>query len=177
MKNFENRQLIDWDLDSIDDVFFHPLEKNHKYARWISNGLFIFALLITALIFGILNRFWDINWLFPAIIFGSLGLLSITSILIHMGFSIKGYAIRQHDIIYRTGLIIRSITTIPFNRIQHVEIEKNVIDDLLGLSKISVFTAGGRSSDIRIPGLKPESAQQIKEVILRKIHAENEEEE
>jgi membrane protein YdbS with pleckstrin-like domain len=177
MKNFENRQLSEWEFPTIDDIYFHPLEKNYKYGRWISNGIFIFALLVAALVIGILNTFWEINWLFPAIIIGSLILLSITSVLIHIGFSIKGYTIRQHDIIYRTGLIIRSITTIPFNRIQHVEIEKNVIDDLLGLSKISVYTAGGRSSDIRIPGLKPEKAQQIKDLILRKIHAESEEEE
>ena len=85
------------------------------------------------------------------------------------GFEIKGFALREKDITYRSGYIFRSVTTIPFNRVQHCEITEGPIERQFGLKKLEVFTAGGQSSDLSIPGLKGEQAQQLKEYITKLV--------
>ncbi|MDT0689771.1 PH domain-containing protein [Salegentibacter sp. F188] len=82
---------------------------------------------------------------------------------------IYGYAIRERDIIYRKGFLITNTTVISFNRIQHVSISRGVLDKMLGISTLSIFTAGGSGSDISIPGLEPELAQTLKEALVIKI--------
>ncbi|NND35356.1 MAG: PH domain-containing protein, partial [Saprospiraceae bacterium] len=65
---------------------------------------------------------------------------------------------------------------IPFSRVQHCEIIKGVIDNMIGLVELRIFTAGGSSSDLVIPGLTPDVAFALKEHIIGKISDDDEEE-
>ena len=38
-----------------------------------------------------------------------------------------------------------------------------------GLATIQIFTAGGRSSDIEVPGIRKEEAENIKQLLMGKI--------
>ena len=62
------------------------------------------------------------------------------------------------------------MTTVPFSRIQHVEIDESVFSRLFKLASISVFTAGDSSDDLVIKGLSKEKALQIKEFISTKVN-------
>ena len=84
-------------------------------------------------------------------------------------FTFKGYAFRQKDISYKTGWLWRSITTVPFNRVQHCEVSQGVMDRYFGLAKLKIFTAGGSSSDVVVPGLRLDQATDLKDFILEKI--------
>ena len=90
-------------------------------------------------------------------------------VIVILGFPKKGYLLREHDVSYRSGLLIYKLTTIPFNRIQHVEVSQNMVEKSVGLSRVKVFTAGGSVSDLSIPGLLPDKAQQIESFLLSKI--------
>lgn len=79
------------------------------------------------------------------------------------------YALREKDILYRRGFILNKITVVPFNRIQHVTINRDIWDKRLNLSTLNIFTAGGSGSDIRIPGLEPELAMDLKDSLAKKI--------
>lgn len=81
----------------------------------------------------------------------------------------NGYALRELDIIYRRGFMFEKITVVPFNRVQHVSVERSLMDKFLNLSTLKVFTAGGSGSDVNIPGLKPETATSLKEEISERI--------
>jgi membrane protein YdbS with pleckstrin-like domain len=95
--------------------------------------------------------------------------------LLYLGFHKKKYALRERDILYKTGLLWRSNTVIPFNRIQHAEVNQGPLDRLFNLAILRVFTAGGGSSDMVIPGLRPAEAQNIKEFILKRTAFDEEE--
>ena len=86
-----------------------------------------------------------------------------------LGFPMKKYALRERDISYKSGLLIKKITTVPFSRIQHVEIDEKPISRLFGLASLSVYTAGDSSDDLVVKGLKKEVAIQLKEFIITKI--------
>ena len=91
------------------------------------------------------------------------------SILVIFGFPKKGYLLREQDVSYRTGLLFYKLTTIPFNRIQHVEVSQNMIEKGIGLSSVKIFTAGGSVSDLSIPGLLPDKAHQIESFLLSEV--------
>jgi membrane protein YdbS with pleckstrin-like domain len=91
------------------------------------------------------------------------------SILVIFGFPKKGYLLREQDVSYRTGLLFYKLTTIPFNRIQHVEVSQNMIEKGIGLSSVKIFTAGGSISDLSIPGLLPDKAHQIESFLLSSV--------
>ena len=86
-----------------------------------------------------------------------------------LGVNKKGYAVRTQDIIYRSGLINRKETIIPFNRVQHIETYEGAILRLFGLCQLEFFTAGGAFGDLKIPGLLKIEAEQIKAFVVSKL--------
>jgi uncharacterized membrane protein YdbT with pleckstrin-like domain len=96
--------------------------------------------------------------------------------LTKLGYNIRGYILRERDLLHRRGVIFKTITSIPFNRVQHCEVSQGPIQRFFGLNTLQVFTAGGSNSDLSIPGLKGEQAQKIKEFILKKTNPNKKEE-
>lgn len=78
----------------------------------------------------------------------------------------KRYAMREHDLVFESGLFWRSQTIQPFRRIQHVEIARGPIDKRAGLAKVKLFSAGSRAATFTIPGLPLADAEGIREFAL-----------
>lgn len=81
----------------------------------------------------------------------------------------KGYAVRDKDIVYKSGVFWRSVTTIPFNRIQHVEKSSTPLDRKFNLATLQLFTAGGTGGDLNIHGLPAKTAEKLRTFILNKV--------
>ena len=84
-------------------------------------------------------------------------------------FRKSGYAVRDRDIIYKRGFLFEKTTIVPFNRVQHVSTNRGVLDKMLELSTLNVFTAGGSGSDVALPGLKPATADSLKEALAARM--------
>ena len=78
----------------------------------------------------------------------------------------RGYAIRDKDIVYRSGVFWRQITAVPFNRIQHVETSSTPLDRHFGTSVLQLYTAGGAGGDLKIHGLPRDTAERLRAYIL-----------
>jgi len=89
--------------------------------------------------------------------------------LSYVAFKKKAYAFRNHDVIFRSGIIATNTMVIPYNRVQHVALHEGFIARFFGLAKIEIFTAGGVSSDLEIPGIAKEQAEDIKQLLMGKI--------
>lgn len=175
MKTFTNEQLMTEKLPSVENIQFEKLELTHRTISIISTCL-LFLLFIAgyfiAAFFESRMLDWPFMYLFLLVWLLFLGFFMLVSF---KSYEFEGYALRQHDIIHKHGWIFRSELIVPFNRVQHCEVNQGPLDRLMGLSTLSVFTAGGSSSDISIPGLKPETAAALKEFIIRKAGADEEE--
>lgn len=166
--SFQNNLITT--LPSISKIEFESIHKN--YFKVISiNFLLLFVPFLVALILLHQLVFEDeilayVTYIYLAffVVFGYIFLHLVLS------FPKKKYAIREKDISYKSGLFIKLLTTVPFSRIQHVEIDEKPISRIFGLSSLSVYTAGDSSDDLEIKGLKRETALQIKEFISRKIN-------
>jgi membrane protein YdbS with pleckstrin-like domain len=86
-----------------------------------------------------------------------------------ISFRKKGYALREKDILFQKGILSRTTTVIPFSRIQHVALHEGFFSRMYQLSELQIYTAGGSSSDLHIPGLPKEQAEQMKTFLLQKI--------
>jgi membrane protein YdbS with pleckstrin-like domain len=68
----------------------------------------------------------------------------------------------QDDALYlERGVLTRVKTAVPFVRVQHIDSQQGPIERLVGLGSVGVYTAGTRGSDVTIPGLKQERADEI----------------
>lgn len=167
--DFKNEQLDTSLIPSSEHVTFEKLDPAYKkvtiYITLIGFGVMLLLYLIIG--FFIKNLF-DFPWIFIFI----LGWILITGmflILAIKGYEYEGYAIREKDILYKSGIFFRSTLIIPFNRVQHCEIEQGPIDRFFGLSELSLFTAGGSGSDLSIPGLSESKASSLKNFITNRV--------
>ena len=74
-----------------------------------------------------------------------------------------GYLIREQDLLVQRGVLFRRRTSIPHNRIQHVDTRQGPFEQLLGLSRVLVFTASGMAADGSLPGVGHELAETIRD--------------
>ena len=113
-----------------------------------------------------IKSFQYINYLY--VIMAFVFVLVLSWILV--GFSRRKYVLREKDVTYKSGVLIKTITTVPFSRIQHVEINEGLIPRLFKLATLAIFTAGDSSNDLVIKGIKKEKALKIKEFINLQIN-------
>jgi len=143
---------------------------NRKYLKVILiNITFVYLSLLSAVFFleykNILGLEEVTFWLFLFIT-----ILFIYTIFIKIiGFKRRKFLVREKDISYKKGVFYKKITTVPFNRIQHVEIDQGPVSRFFNLASLSVFTAGDSSDDLKVNGLLKDEAQQIKEYISNQI--------
>lgn len=83
----------------------------------------------------------------------------------------RGYVVRDKDIVFKSGVLWRSVTAVPFNRVQHVETSSTPLDRRFRLANLKIFTAGGSSGDLRIAGLAATTAERVRVYILDKVGA------
>ena len=170
---FENNEIDIGSLPKVELGTFQKLDSNYLVVSYI--GSFIFFLMLG---FGLIVAYFitdisDIPYLFLGLMV-FWGLWTLTSfILTGLGFKMKGYILRDKDIVYRKGVIFKSLTTIPFNRVQHCEVSQGLIQRMFDLHTLQIFTAGGSNSDLSIPGLKADTAQRIKNFIINKTVSED----
>ena len=171
---FTNAQLSVEELPRAASATYEPLAPAYLRVELLSLWLGRLAILFIFLIYTYLTKDFP-NWLRWGIAGLWVFLLLASTLIRYLGFKIKGYAVRQHDLMYRQGLLFRTLTVVPFSRIQHSEVQQGVIERQFGLASLSVYTAGGSQSDIVIPGLKQEQAEQIRQLLSQKLAADEEE--
>ena len=81
----------------------------------------------------------------------------------------RRWAVREHDLIYRSGLIWQRTVIVPFSRIQHVETASGPVERAMGLMRVKCFTAGGLTADVVVEGLERELARQVRQHLLAQI--------
>ncbi len=161
---WQNEEIKVSQLPSVDDISFQKHPRRYKKYRRVLASIFWFFPIVGITIPAIINPGW---W--AAIVGGGILLLIIITFgTIPIGYRKRSYALREKDLTYRKGWIFSSIITIPFNRIQHTEISRGPIERRFELSTLKIYTAGGSTSDLSIPGLEIEEAQQLKDYVATK---------
>lgn len=138
---------------------------------WWTRGA-IRALALSALVVAV-----DMGTLVPRLVPPSLppGWVSGTAILLlvvggavipPLSYRVWSFALREDDLWIRRGILIRSVTVIPYRRLQFVDTSHGPLARAFGLAELVVHTAAAGVSG-RIPGLDLREAEELRERLAR----------
>lgn len=169
MENFTNETIDTKQLPKFEEVVFTALHPKYSRVIFINLVVAVGILISAPVVFSILKPelFSGRVWFVLGVLIPILSILIIVFSII--GFQKKGFAFREHDVLFRHGVIATNTIVIPYNRVQHVALHEGLISRYFGLAKVEIFTAGASSSDIQIPGIEKEQAENIKQLLMGKI--------
>lgn len=168
MNTFVNNPVDIGLLPKAESLTLQPIEPAYKKVllwEWMLRWGIITGIVIVIVFF--IPALHSFLWI--AVITGIVLILSILNLwLLYKSFAQKAYALRDRDLVYRSGWIIQRFSVCPFNRIQHCSVNAGPLERRLGLSSLSVYTAGTEGSDIKIPGLQETTAFALRDFIMKK---------
>jgi uncharacterized protein len=167
--DFLNDPILPESLPRAEEVRLTPLAPDYRKVLRLQWAIvMLFCLLIITVLIVFIPPLQKLTWVVAA---GAGWLLMAAGwfALMEKSFVNKGYAIRDKDVIYRSGWLIQVTHTCPFNRIQHSTVTMGPLERNFGLARLVLYTAGSNDADMSIPGITDEVAQSLKEWITKKI--------
>lgn len=76
------------------------------------------------------------------------------------------WSLRDGDLLLARGVLFRSITAIPLQRIQHVDLRQGPLEQWMRLGRVQVFTASGMGADGVLPGLDVPVAEALRDHLV-----------
>ena len=169
MENFSNSIITPENLPEIKPETFNLLDKKYRTILFIRIAIFVLFAVGAFISFLFISDERPPS-VFIVVAISVIVLITLYSVIITVfGFAKKGYLVREKDVSFQKGLIIFKSTSVPFNRIQHVEVNQGILAKIFKLSSVKIYTAGGNASDLSIPGLPVEVAANLKAFLSEKI--------
>ncbi len=135
---------------------------------WTIKGLLGWGILLPAtLTVDIVLFFSGNDLLLPGLWTGILLVLCVLWITIipRLRYHFWRYELRDKDLYAIRGIYNRVQTIVPLRRIQHLDVEQDLIEDNFNVARLVVHTAGTRSTDIVVPGLAYEEAVRLRDTV------------
>jgi len=131
--------------------------------RWV----FIFLIIVWFIGGGIMVAL--IGWV--GFLIGFIIALILAFIWAKLTYHFYRYELTEEGFRKEFGVIIKKYVTIPYERIQNVNIERNILERIFGLSALKIFTAGsggsGRfGSEGLLPGLSRNTAEELRNQLV-----------
>ncbi len=165
---FSNSEIDIGELPQYQKINYLLLSSNAPFERAVG-WLIFFTFIIILSVAGILFKLPLLVEYMLEVFVVEIILMLITMYWCFYSHKFRGYALREHDILYKTGVFWRKLTILPFNRIQHIETKQGVIQRKLNLATLHLYTAGGLKADLVIRGLVSVKTEEIKQFLLLKI--------
>lgn len=142
------------------ELEWHPISP--KYRAVLTVGQLITWTIVStvpALAVGLIFGLWWVS----AICWGiGAAMLLVQLLLIPRRVRAWGYALRTDDLYVTHGVMFRSLTAVPYGRMQVVEVNAGPFDRALGLATLTFVTASAQT-DATIPGLPAEEAARLRD--------------
>ncbi|MDP2593045.1 MAG: PH domain-containing protein [bacterium] len=160
------------------------MKQLHPRAVWIFflNNVFFWLFVVGMILFnmaGILVDVEKLNSLIATLV--ALTILTIVATVLisyvfaRLSYHFYRYELREDGFRKEYGIIWKKYVTIPYERIQNVDIYRGIIARILGLSDLHIQTAGmsftgkyGGTSEGRLPGLGKEDAEIMRDELVRR---------
>ena len=101
-------------------------------------------------------------------------LLALSSIAVapkriyrHLGYRLTGNRLQ----VVR-GWLFHTDTIVPLVRVQHLDVSRGPVEKLFGTAALVVHTAGTHNSIVTVPGLAPERAAEMRDIIREHVRSD-----
>ena len=173
------------DYNLLTETFMKQLDPQSVWLFFIGSILRWFVFIIIFVMYGVFTLFVDIDtdvlefgflkWLWVLIP----AFLVFSWIWAKLTYHFYRYELREDGFRKELGIIWKTYVTIPYDRIQNVDIHRGVIARILGLSDLNIQTAGasaqvsrygtwGTGAEGRLPGLSREVAEQLRDELVKR---------
>lgn len=100
-----------------------------------------------------------------------IGIFIIVVSVLNLGGSVLSYfryyiQLSDDAIIIDKGILNRTKTNIPFERIQSINFKQNIVHQFFGVVSVQIDTAGASKAELTIDALKKEDATKLRDYIL-----------
>lgn len=168
-----NRQVWLDDTQPIESLSFEPIE--NRYVKVIiARIVLIYALLMACALFILLIEvdYADIILIVAECLLAVAFIVNVA--MAKKIFRFRGYALRNKDISYRSGIFFPTVATVPYSKIQQVNVRMNPISRLFRLYYVDVINGSQNAmNEITIPGLSREKAEQMKSLLINNTACDN----
>lgn len=154
------------DINSLSEISWKGVSSRYIRVRLIVRLIWSVALTAMALLPLVFTRFlgwwgWPL-WLCYLLPVAVLALNLWLTALVKRQVTAIGYSERQDHLLVRQGLMFRSVTAVPYGRIQYVDVTSGPLLNAMNLVSMEVRTAAGGTT---VPGLDCAVAQNLREVL------------
>ena len=166
---FSNEKILKEALPKFEEIETSKLNRKY-YSVTVISSIIVFSILSTIL--GLAFNFLDFDWFqnyTNTIIVFYIFIWVLLFFYDWISFNRKSYAFRDHDVIYKYGVLWQTTVLIPFNRIQHIALHQDFISRRFGLASLQFYTAGGSTSDVNIHGLTFDDAKKFKDFVSKRV--------
>lgn len=114
---------------------------------------------VPAVLVLILTGLW---WVSALLWLGALVIAGLRFAFLRRSCASWGYVERDDDLYITHGVWFRSLTAVPYGRMQLVEVESGPVERMFGLASVTLKTASP-GTDAKIPGLEPAEAARLRD--------------
>ena len=147
------------------------VEPSYKNVIRVRLALLWLPIVVAAVVFdrGVLDEtsFYGL----PTIAVPLLGLLSII-LAPQRIYRRLGYALTERVLQVVRGWMFHTDTVVPLVRVQHLDVVRGPVDKMFGTATLVVHTAGTHNSIVTLPGLSPERAAEIRDIIREHVRTD-----
>ena len=174
MDTTTNRQIwidsVMEDVKPVDELQYEKINRKYRNVQMILTALGYLLLGGAALFLLLLD---DCIWCISAECVIAVAFV-INMIILRKAWEYKGYALREHDITYRSGIVFPTTTTVPYVRLQQVSVKQNPVSKIFGLYAVELVNGAQGMASLTIPGLSEERANQIKDIAIEWLKNDDE---
>lgn len=107
----------------------------------------------------------------PSVLVPLLGLISV-AIAPQRIYARLRYGLSERILQVVRGWMFRTDTVVPLVRVQHLDVVRGPLDKLFGTASLVVHTAGTHNSIVTVPGLAPERAEAVRDIIREHVRTD-----
>jgi uncharacterized protein len=149
-----------------------PLDPSIRIVWMIRYLIWTFVLSAGLFVYDLTRVFSDRGWILP---FGVAALLllcvgvALSIFVPRLRYRFWRYELLPDELYLERGVLNRVRTIVPLRRLQHLDVSQNIVEREFGLGKLIVHTAGSRSADVVVPGLRYEEAERLRDQLKHYI--------
>ena len=160
------------------------MEKLNPNARWLFRvqsffGFLFLLIFLTFWVGGFLGFFFGFLGVFISLLLILVLVVPLTEVYARLAYNNWKYELTDDGLKIEKGIIWKKYTTIPYERIQNVDMQRGIIARIFGFSSINVQTAGAAygngsaRSEGYLPAVSMDKAEKIREYLTKRVRGKS----
>jgi membrane protein YdbS with pleckstrin-like domain len=158
-------------VDAADPAGLQPVEPGYRNALRLRLAIFWGILAVAALV---ADRAALAELPIAGVLPTVVAVLGIASVVFFPAKTYRRLRYRLTDRILQVtrGWTFHTDTVVPLVRVQHLDVVRGPVDKMFGIATLVVHTAGTHNSIVTVPGLAPDRAEEMRDIIREQVRTD-----